>query len=349
MLYLITGSNGTGKTLNVLKWVRDLQMENPERPVFYNGRFKLKPEKESEFGWAKFDFEKWQELPDGAICLVDEAHNDLPVRASTQKPPDYIAALAEHRSRGFDFFLISQHPSNIDPFVRRLVGSPGWHRHIKRPFGYEAATVLEFDSVNLNCEKPNQAKAGTSKRIKFPREVYSWYDSAVMHTGKKTIPKQFIVLVLCLLLIPALVWGTFRALWKGEEPATVAAAVPGDLVASVSAGPPSVVKSGPVYLTKDEWLQMRVPRLLGLPHTAPRYDRITEPVRAPYPAGCVNLPSRGCQCFTQQATPLHVAEDFCLLVVRNGYFLDFEPEPRRFEGSGSSESAPAPVVADAAG
>ena len=104
MLYWVTGSNGTGKTLNTLKWVRDLQKKYPERKVFYNGRFKLKPEKEIEFGWEKFDFKDWENKPDGSIFLVDEAHNDLPVRPAAQKPPEYIAKLAEHRIRGFDFF-----------------------------------------------------------------------------------------------------------------------------------------------------------------------------------------------------------------------------------------------------
>ena len=38
MLYLITGANGAGKTLNTLKWVRERSVKEG-RPVCHNGRF----------------------------------------------------------------------------------------------------------------------------------------------------------------------------------------------------------------------------------------------------------------------------------------------------------------------
>ena len=38
MLYLISGANGAGKTLNTLKWVRERQLKE-NRPVCHNGRF----------------------------------------------------------------------------------------------------------------------------------------------------------------------------------------------------------------------------------------------------------------------------------------------------------------------
>lgn len=324
MLYLVTGSNGTGKTLNTLKWVRDLQLRNPERQVFYNGRFKLKSEKESEFGWSKFDFKDWQDLPDGSIVLVDEAHNDLPVRPAGQKPPEYIAALAEHRSRGFDFFLISQHPSNIDGFVRRLIGAPGWHRHLKRPFGRDAVTCLEFDAVNLQAEKPGQSKTAVVKRISFPKDVYGWYDSAVMHTGKKTIPKQFWILLGGVVLIPLLFFFALSLLPGKDEKSesSDSAASPAASSAASSGG------DGGGPLSKEDWLAAHVPRIDGLPHTAPRYDKITEPVRAPVPAACIHMASKGCKCFTQQGTLLpSVTGDLCLSIVRRGYFVDFDPDP----------------------
>ena len=37
MLYLISGANGAGKTLNTLKWVRERQL-NENRPVCHIGR-----------------------------------------------------------------------------------------------------------------------------------------------------------------------------------------------------------------------------------------------------------------------------------------------------------------------
>ncbi|MFE8647302.1 hypothetical protein ACFX58_19675, partial [Sphingomonas sp. NCPPB 2930] len=79
MLHLITGGNGTGKTLNTIKWVRDLQLRE-NRPVAYNGRFDAVAGGELA-GWKVIDFADWQDEPDGTIFLIDECHNDLPKRA----------------------------------------------------------------------------------------------------------------------------------------------------------------------------------------------------------------------------------------------------------------------------
>lgn len=314
MLYLVTGSNGTGKTLNTLKWVRDLQLQNPQRAVFYNGRFKLKPEKEAEFGWHKFDFSDWQTKPDGSIFIIDEAHNDLPVRPSGQKPPDPIAMLAEHRSRGFDFFLITQHPNNIDAFVRRLIGSPGWHRHLKRPFGYDWVTCLEFDAVNTSAEKSGASKSANVSRIPFPKEVYEWYDSAVLHTGKKTIPKQFFVLGACVLLVPFFIWLSFDHFSQSADSKTAAFQQNNQNHAAATPAAP-------------DWVNQYQPRIRSLPHTAPRYDEITKPVRAPIPAACIATQSRGCSCYSQQGTYLpQVTPEMCIQIVNYGYFLDFDSE-----------------------
>ncbi len=193
MLHLITGTNGAGKTLHALKWVME-RSKKENRPVCHNGRFKPKEGGPLE-SWKQIDFKDWQNEPDGTIFLVDECHNDLPNRAAGAVVPEHVKMLAEHRRRGFDFYLISQHPANVDSFVRRLIGSPGWHRHIKRIWGQDFVSVLEWDSVNLNCEKANSSSTnGTSSQSKFPKEVYEWYESATIHTNKKKIPKEIIQL-----------------------------------------------------------------------------------------------------------------------------------------------------------
>jgi hypothetical protein len=120
MLHLITGANGAGKTLNTLKWVRERSLKE-NRPVCHNGRFEPVPVVSCRAG--KNDFKDWQKEPDGTIFLIDECHNDLPVRSSGAAVPEEVRMLAEHRRRGMDFYLVTQHPQNVDNFVRRLVGS----------------------------------------------------------------------------------------------------------------------------------------------------------------------------------------------------------------------------------
>jgi zona occludens toxin len=174
MLYLRTGGNGSGKTLLTLKDVRELQLQT-KRPVCYNLRpadhptkpntpyCNLKPEVIEEFGWKGIHFKDWEAQESGTIFVIDECHYDMP-KGGTAKPPQHIERLTEHRSRGFDFFLLTQHPSNIDVFVRKLVQAPGWHQHIKRLAGALAvANVVQWDAVNLQCEQAGSGKSGEVK------------------------------------------------------------------------------------------------------------------------------------------------------------------------------------------
>ena len=316
MLYLVTGANGAGKTLNTLKWVRERQIKEG-RPVCHNGRFE--PVEGGELStWKKIDIQKWQDEPDGTIFLVDECHNDFPLRAPSAKPPEYVQMLAEHRRRGFDFYLITQHPQNIDAFIRRLIGSPGWHRHLKRTFGGDLVSCAEYPAVNAQCEKQGAGKDAEVKMVPFPREVFGWYKSASLHTGKRKIPRSVFVLAACALLVPLLFWFAFsKVAAKKDSPGQDAPGMkPTVLMAADQQAAP---------MSKMAYLESRMPRMDGLPQTAPVYDKITEPVTAPYPAACVHMPSRGdCKCYSQQATRIHVPIAMCLEIVAKGYFLDWE-------------------------
>lgn len=306
MLYLTTGANGAGKTLNTLELVRKKQVEEG-RAVYYTG-FDMKPEKAAEFGWLPFDPVKWQELPDGAILIWDECQKGLPVRGSGAAVPPYVAALAEHRKRGFDFFLVSQHPLNIDRFVTRMIDSPGWHRHLKRTFGTDMVSVLEWSVVQSNPEKGGKSAKVTM--VPYPKHVYQWYDSASLHTGKKSIPGKVYLFGALLLVIPLLFYFGVKQVTdkgKGKESAKT-----------------SAVSSAPVQVAAEKvsYVDSYVPRIPGLPHTAPRYDDLTRPTEAPRPAACVSMGAR-CGCYTQQGTAMDVPRDLCLQIVKRGFFQEW--------------------------
>lgn len=317
MIYLTTGANGTGKTLFTLKEVREKQLKE-NRPVYHNGRFTLTAEGES-FGWKQIDFKNWQDCPDGSIFLLDECHNDMPKIASGAAIPPHIMALGEHRRRGFDFYLITQHPQNISTFVRKIIGAPGWHRHLKRNFGADLVSQLEWSFTNDSCEKPNAGSSGTVTMRPFPKEVYAWYSSAVLHTGKKRIPRQVWVLLASVILVPILFYAGFRALTKPAADQASGAAASGSAGASAVSHVPAATG-----LTRSEWLSQAVPRLDGLPATAPRYDSVTTPTDAPYPAACLESRQRGCRCYTQQATLMTMAAELCRMIVQRGFFMDWQ-------------------------
>lgn len=333
MIYLRTGANGTCKTLFTLKDVREKQIKEG-RPVCWNGRFKLKPELEKEWGWKRIDFKDWQAQQDGTIFLIDECHNDLPKRPNGSAVPDHVGKLAEHRARGFDFFLITQHPSNIDTFVTKLVGAPGWHQHLKRIAGGSKLTsVLQWDAVNTTCEKNGSARQAQVTTRSQPKEVYGWYDSAELHTEKVRIPKTWMVIGAAVILFPLLAIGGFKMLWKSTTAPANHAPLQGasDAGAMVVVDRPARGVQGdrPVPLTPAEYVAVSLPRVEGLPHTAPRYDEVTRPQTAPYPAACIEMKSKGCKCYTQQGTLIAgVSLDMCRQIISTGFFIDFDPGQR---------------------
>ncbi|MBT2337472.1 hypothetical protein J7E49_26665 [Variovorax paradoxus] len=331
MLYLRTGANGSCKTLFTLKDVREMQLKEL-RPVCYNGRFKLKPEKLKEFGWKLIEFKDWQAEPDGTIFLMDECHLDLPKRPNGSAVPLYVSKLAEHRARGFDFFLLTQHPSNIDSFVTKLVGSPGWHQHLKRAFGASNMTsVLQWSAVNNTCEKDGSGRSAQVTMRGQPKEVYDWYDSAELHTGKRKIPKQFWMVAIGVPIALSMFYLAGKLMWdrthKNVDP--VASSVAGGPVT----GAPASQREKP--LTTTEYIAAYRPRLPGLMHTSPVYDKLTEPKRVPVPAACVAMKTDrlgqpfGCKCYTQDATPYPVDLAMCQQLVAHGAFLAFQPEGER--------------------
>lgn len=323
MIYLTTGGNGAGKTLLTLKDVREQQLKE-NRPVYFHG-FKAK-QVLLDWGWQEFDPKKWQDLPDGSICVMDECQNEFPAKIQGELP-DYINAVAQHRRRrGFDFWMITPHPSLIHVNIRRLIESPSWHRHLKRTAGAAMVSEIKFNFAELKCEQPGSGARGVVSMRAYPKEVYDWYESASLHTAKVRIPKQVWMLVACALLVPALgyfavtkVYGNVTKQAKQQE-ATQGAAPPGQ---SGSGTPPRERQK----LTADEYIADRVARLRDFPHTAPAYDDVTKPTEAPYPAACVQM-GKTCKCYTQQATLLQVSGPVCLQIVAQGFFMDWKAQSK---------------------
>lgn len=335
MLYLRTGANGSCKSLFTLKDVRDLQLET-SRPVCIivgddadptREYVKIKPEIMKQFGWSTCQFKDWWAQADGTIFFGDECHNYLPKRSSSAAVPQHVSRIAEHRSRGFDFFLTTQHPMNIDEFVRRLIGAPGWHQHLKRVFGGTNVTsVLQWEAVNPQCEKNRSGKgAQVSTRLQ-PKEVYGWYDSATLHTAKTRIPKQVWYVVAAVIVVPVL---AYFALNRVIHPQVEIAGAAAQGSQAGAGGGASGSGSERKPVTAAEYMSAYKPRIAGFMHTAPAYDKLTEPKRVPVPAACVEMKSAGCKCYTQDATPYPVDLQICRQLVAHGAFLAFQPEGER--------------------
>lgn len=326
MIYLTTGGNGAGKTLLTLKDVRDQQLKE-NRPVYFHG-FKAK-QILLDWGWQEFDPKKWQDLPDGSICVMDECQNEFPAKVQGELP-DYINAVAQHRRRrGFDFWMITPHPSMIHLNIRRLIESPSWHRHLKRTAGAAMVSEIKFNFAEVKCEQPGSGARGVVNMRAYPKEVYDWYESASLHTGKVRIPKQVWLLAACVLLVPAFIYLAYVKVTGNvsKQAKPVAAAT------SSAPAKPGDTQQAPQRerqkLTADEYIAERQARLADFPHTAPAYDEVTKPTEAPYPAACVHM-GKVCKCYTQQATLLQVSGAVCLQIVAQGFFMDWKPARGEF-------------------
>jgi zona occludens toxin len=320
MIELVTGLPGNCKTLHTISRVRDWAVKD-SRQVFYSG-IPLSEEGKEKLGWLEIDPLKWFEAPPNSIVIIDECQRVFRNRSLGQIPGKHVTELETHRHLGVDLVFITQHPSLVDPAIRKLTGA---HRHMVRIWGMEASTVHYWPAVRDNCDKPAQRNDSEKTKWKFDKSVYSLYKSAEVHTVKRTIPKG----VFMLLLVPVALAGAGFMVYKttiGKHP-QAATAKPGQVATGsvqgglAPAGAPA--RLDPLAEAKDyAWKQ--TPRVEGLAYTAPKYDGITVPTAVPVPAACVVMKNR-CQCYSQQATKLDVGFNQCAEIARNGYFQDFDP------------------------
>lgn len=323
MIYLRTGANGTFKTVFTLEDVRKLQLETG-RPVCVNARFKMLPAKLAEFEWKVIEFKDWEAQDDGTIFLIDECHNDMPVRQNGSAVPPQIAKMAEHRARGFDFFLLTQHPMNIDSFIRKIIGSPGYHQHHKRILGgSDLVRVRQWDAVRSDCEKDGSQGSAEVKTRTPNKDVYTWFESATLHTAKWRIPKAVWVFLICAFVVPGLFYAGFKFITPKKT-------TPQALEAQKNSTAPTLAgaakDSRAPAMTTAEYLASFAPRVTDLQHTSPRYDQVTQPTQAPYPAACVLMGSK-CKCYTTQATALPTPDALCREIVKGGFYIDWQAPP----------------------
>jgi zona occludens toxin len=332
-IYLNTGTPGAGKTLFTLwtveqrrikdnkeyhdKWVADGSDANHpplERDVYYfNINVKNLP-------WIRLDNpQDWMDKPVGSLFVFDECQEAFPPRANSSTPPKYVAELAKARHQGYDLYFVTQHPTFVDPYIRKLAEE---HNHLMRPYGAKRAVVHTWKGVKDNCDKSR--KDSLTSSFAYPKEVYGWYKSAEVHTHKFKLPTKIKMLLLIPLLLGACIYGVVRYFDKKIE---AAKPVP---VASTAQTRNAMTSTGSVKLAFDP--ASFKTRIDDIPWSAPRYDDLTQPTVAPRIAGCMVMRKK-CKCITQQGTDYKTSEKFCLIAIQNGIFQDFE------DGGGAGRAA----------
>lgn len=323
MITLITGGPGSGKTAHAVDMLLDMV---GKRPIFSDGvpglviehqpvppvpEWTIEAPDASSATGKKISFT----FPPNSIVIIDECQRVFRPRSSGSRVPPEVAAFETHRHLGIDFILITQHPSLVDGNIRRLVYR---HIHIKTTaFGryrFEWAEIGDPDSrASRDC-------AARSK-YKLPKRAFSQYKSAELHTKTKIkLPMAVYIFGGALLSLGAAGWyikGSIAAKLEPEKGSNVA-----KLTAQPGHGPG---KPGAVITatsTPAEYAAAYTPRLTGLPHTAPAYDKITEPADAPVPVGCIERPKTGeCKCWDQQGNTYRTTPAVCVSFIQDGMFI----------------------------
>jgi len=335
MITLTTGTPGSGKSLYSIDYIRQkVESENkalqeagkPPREVYYSGIAEL------NLPWIEMeDAAKWDELPVGSIIVIDECQRHFRPRGTGTNVPAYVSAMETHRHKGYDIFLITQHPMLLDQNIRRLVGQ---HFHLVRKFGLQRATVHEWGS----CHEITQRNLLTAVRrqYSYSKEVFALYKSAELHTHKRRLPKRVIFLAFTPLIIIGLAYGAYVATRQTQQKLDIQQAATNTPAKSSSSS------SRTEHLSKADYIQQYEPRLNGMAWTAPAYDEITKPVEAPTPTACiVNHQKDTCRCIDQQGNALVTTDAFCRQYVSNGMFIAWKkaPEPSPMADQRKPESS----------
>lgn len=307
---LRTGLPGAGKTLGAVERLMELAEKEPHRPRYQHGITDLKE------GLAiPLDVEgvkRWQELPAGSIIMVDECQKLMPAKRGAIDSPQWVRDLSTHRHLGLDFIFITQHPSLIDKYVRTLVDV---HIHTVRKYGTH---FVERWRWGICKEDPNakgaQKDADSKTTHAMSRKAMEAYKSAELHTVKRRVPRFVVFGAITLVALPFLVWIGVKVMHHTQVTAAGGNALP-------QGGAVPVGQTEKVLTVKD-WIQRQVPRVAGIPWSAPIFD--DRKVQAQPDLYCVAYGGpKGddkCICHTEQDTKAEVPFVMCQQYAHGGVY-----------------------------
>ena len=346
MIYLFTGNMGTGKTSRVVSMILNNE----------DGLFKMKLEDGTEvdrplyfchidgLDKRKFNAHELTEeeimsaplrdiIPQGAVLIVDEAHYTYPVRAAGRPVPPYIQELTELRHHGHTVILMTQHPSQLDVFVRNLVSK---HTHLVR----KAVGMKQYSWYNCvtNLDNPAGVVGVESSSWKPPKEAFKYYKSSSQHQKfKKKIPLAVWALIGIFAFMSWKGYNVYQIYQKGTgqqeqiEPQEEVASQPQMELPTKSTEPTAKIDNS---LKATDF----IPKLAEKPESKPLYDSVRQVKTFERLAACIDGGKSGCTCYSDQGTALkEVTKAMCKDYVKNG--MPFNPYK---DPSTTAQAAPAP-------
>jgi len=302
MITVFTGTPGAGKTAALVDMLSKM---GGDRPLFVDGLDGL------TLPHTVVDANDWHnQLPDGAILVIDEVQRVWRPRGPGSKVPQSVAELETHRHRGIDVFVTTQSPRLLDSNVRALVGR---HVHI-RDVGVLGRHWYEWPEIN----DAMQWKGCVNRhRFTLPKKAFALYKSSSLHTVPvRGFPRVLIIGVFALLAFLVLGYGVYRIMQKVKS---------GNMVGSpevvAPAGEP--VQNGMVRSPGREVVAYDVtqfiPRVSNRPESAPAFDhlRVVTVMRRLSIGFCVGSV---CECRDNQGIVLDIPYAACKQFIDKGRF-----------------------------
>jgi len=349
MMTLITGLPGSGKSLEVVRMMRDDFKDRKKYAANFPGlAFDL-------LGVEEFNPMDWAQCEAGSVLFIDEAWEYFEARGPHKMPPDVIKEFARHRHYGLDIFLVCQGPFQLDSHVRALIEN---HLHVIRPFGMKYSIIRKFRGVNAFPGDKQSMKdtVDVATKRRFDKSLFPFYHSAEVHTVKRKIPYKmigsFAVIIACGWAIWNMVsWGkdfyAKQEVLTGQPAADVvdAQAQPGHANPSSAFNGSSNQNTVPL-LGSPEFAEAKLRAqsshylgeavaVEGAPWTAIKYQGLGSPVATPKPYCALASELNKCVCLSQQGTRMQVSFDICSDIARNGLFDSKIPDRGGAAGDGT--------------
>lgn len=338
MIILITGVPGSGKTSSLVHMLMtdktlteytDNDGQTKPRIIYVNGIDELKINHQllTDEQIKEKPFQDY--LPYASLVVIDEAQRLFSTRSASTKIPPYIEALALHRHHGLDIVLLTQHPSFLDVFVRRLV-----QRHIHISIKSVGRKIYEWNECVDNPDNPAQIIRATERTFVLPKKAFDQYKSAEVHTKpKRRLPTVFYFFGFLIIVLIVLGWFVYKRMSERF-----------DLDNSSQISNQETTYQSSNTLSKEEAttykttannnslnFEMFIPRIPERPESKPIYDSIRQVKTFEYPVACVKS-EENCHCYTEQATLIkEITDVFCEDYIEYGHFNPYLDESHQIQ------------------
>ena len=355
MIYLFTGNMGTGKTSRVVSMILNNE----------DGLFKMKLEDGTEvdrplyfchidgLDKRKFNAHELTEeqimsaplrdvIPEGAVLIVDEAHYTYPVRAAGRPVPPYIQELTELRHPGHTVILMTQHPSQLDIFVRNLVSK---HVHLER----KAIGMKQYSWYKCvtSLDNPAGVSGVEVASWKPPKEAFKYYKSASQHQKfKKKVPWAVWALIAIIGFVGWKSFGMFQIYSKATGGQIEQEAQKESVVQQTMKEQTASSETATFEHSKNLKPEDFTPTLPEKPESKPIYNDVRQVKTFEQIAGCIDGGKSDCTCYSQQGTPLkEITKAMCKDYAKNGLpFNPYKEEKQRTEQAPQTAKADKPQV-----